>query len=40
VLTGVELLETSFLMLREGVHVHPPHLPFKRRRDDKPDNQE
>jgi putative Mg2+ transporter-C (MgtC) family protein len=35
VLTGVELLETSFLMLREG--VHPPHLPFRRRRDD--DNQ-
>ncbi|MBU1405733.1 MAG: MgtC/SapB family protein [Proteobacteria bacterium] len=40
VLTGVELLETSFLLLREGVHVHPPHLPFKRRRDDNPDGQE
>ena len=37
VLTGVELLETSFLMLREG--VHPPHLPFRRRRnDDNPDH--
>jgi hypothetical protein len=36
VLTGVELLETSFLMLREG--VHHPHLPFRRRRhDDNPD---
>lgn len=32
VLTGVELLETSFLLLREGVHA--PHLPFRRRRDD------
>ncbi len=37
VLTGVELLETSFLMLREG--VHPPHLPFRRRGDDNPDQQ-
>ncbi len=36
VLTGVELLETSFLLLREG--VHPPHLPFRRRCDDDPDN--
>ncbi|MDH4331550.1 MAG: MgtC/SapB family protein [Desulfobulbaceae bacterium] len=31
VLTGVELLETSFLLLREG--VHPPRLPFRRRGD-------
>ncbi len=37
VLTGVELLETSFLLLREG--VHPPHLPFKRRRDDNQDQE-
>lgn len=38
VLTGVELLETSFLMLREG--VHHPHLPFRRRRgEDDPDQQ-
>jgi len=40
VLTGVELLETSFLLLREG--VHHPHLPFRRRRYedhlDDPDN--
>lgn len=32
VLTGVELLETSFIMLREG--VQHPHPPFKRRRKD------
>lgn len=32
VLTGVELLETSFLMLREG--VHSPHLPFRQNRKD------
>ncbi len=32
ILTGVELLETSFFMLREG--VHPSHLSFKRRRND------
>ncbi|HSR36510.1 MAG TPA: MgtC/SapB family protein [Desulfurivibrionaceae bacterium] len=34
VLTGVELLENSFLMLREGVHAPP--LPFRRRHDDPP----
>lgn len=38
VLTGVELLETSFIMLREG--IHPPHLPFTRRRkEDESDQQ-
>ena len=35
VLTGVELLETSFLLLREGVHT--PHLPFRRRQSDDED---
>ena len=36
VLTGVELLENSFLMLREGVHTPPIH--FHRRRHDDPDH--